>query len=223
MTDLVSLSDLAVAAYCPRKLYYARRGDRSTPAAAERARELSRSYSTLTVASDAALASMDLAVSPDTYRARLERLRTRLEAWESLVDPPETDVYVRGKDVHGRLGKIVADPLAPVHVSPGAPPETGVWEPQSVRAVAAAKALAWREESPVETAYVEYPRHGVVRRIPLTTRRKAAYRRALRAVRALDGPPPRLHDDGKCDACEYADDCGVATRSLRSMLSIGSG
>ncbi|MFB6132650.1 MAG: hypothetical protein ABEJ44_04520, partial [Halanaeroarchaeum sp.] len=178
---------------------------------------------TLVVASDAALASVDIAVAPETYRTRLERQRTRLDAWESIVDPGETDVYVRGKDVHGRIGKVLAEPLAPVHVSPGAPPETGVWEPQSVRAVAAAKALAWREETPVETAYVEYPRHGVVRRISLTTRRKAAYRRTLRAVRGLDGPPPRLHDDGKCDACEQREHCGVETRSLRSLLSIGSG
>ncbi|MFW6003318.1 MAG: CRISPR-associated protein Cas4 [Halanaeroarchaeum sp.] len=218
MSDTVALSDLAIAAYCPRKLYYARQDDRSRPPTAERALELSQAYPDLLAGSDVALSSFDLAVRPDVYRARLERVRTRLDAWASLVDPEETDVFVRGKDVHGRIGKVLAEPLAPVHVSPGAPPESGVWEPQSVRAVAAAKALSWREESPVETAFVEYPRHAVVRRISLSTRRKAAYRRTLRAVRALDGPPPRRHDDARCDACDYRETCGVETRSLRSML-----
>lgn len=219
MPESVPLSDLALAAYCPRKLYYARQDDRTPPDVAAEARRLSRSYSDLRLASDVALSSMAIAVPPAEFRTALERSRSRLDAWEALTVPAETERFVRGKDVHGRLAKVLADPLAPVLVSPGEPPESGVWHPQSVRAVGAAKALSWRESSPVETAFIEYPRHGVVRRIAITTRRKADYRRTLRAVRALDGPPPRLHDEARCGACEYAEECGVRTRSLRSMLS----
>ena len=218
MSDSVPLSDFAIAAYCPRKLHYVRQEDRSPPAVAERARELSRSYPDLLRASDAALASKELAVPPPAYRDALARSRSRLDAWDAIVSPAETEVFVRGKAVHGRLDKVLAEPLAAVLVSPGTPPESGVWEPQSVRAVGAAKALSWREETPVETAFVEYPLHGVVRRIAVSTRRVADYRRTLRTVRALDGPPPRLHDAARCEPCEYAETCGVETRSLRSML-----
>ena len=103
-------------------------------------------------------------------------------------------------------------------MSPGTPPERGVWKPQGVASVAAAKALAYERERPVERAVVEYPAHAVVRTVRLTTRRKAAYRRVLRTVRSLDGPPPRLDDDAKCAACEYREECGVPTRTLASLL-----
>jgi CRISPR-associated exonuclease Cas4 len=93
-----------------------------------------------------------------------------------------------------------------------------VWEPQRVRAVAAAKALSWEREATVDRALVEYPAHGVVRTVRLTTRARATYRRALRAVRSLDGPPPRLRDTAKCEPCDYRDRCGVPTRSMRSLL-----
>jgi CRISPR-associated exonuclease Cas4 len=108
----------------------------------------------------------------------------------------------------------------PVLVSPGSPPERGVWGPQSVRAVAAAKALAWERGRPVERALVEYPAHAAVRAVSATTRRKARYRTALRTVRGLDGPPPRVRDSTKCEACEYVSECGVRTRSLRSLLGL---
>ncbi|HMB51380.1 MAG TPA: hypothetical protein VKM69_12040, partial [Natronoarchaeum rubrum] len=117
--------------------------------------------------------------------------------------------------------KLLDNPPRPSLISAGSPPEQGVWEAQSVHAVAAAKALAWEREQPVERAYVEYPAHGVVRPIDLTVRRKARYRKAIRTLESIDGPPPRLRDDAKCDSCEYADECGVRTRSLRSMLGFG--
>jgi len=72
--------------------------------------------------------------------------------------------------------------LSPTLVSPGDPPENGVWEPQSVKAVAVAKAVAWEHEREVPRALVEYPSVGTVREVRLTTRKKAAYRRALRAA-----------------------------------------
>lgn len=215
----VTFADLSLAAYCPRKLYYARREDRTPPPAADRARALATQYPDLLLASDVALETHDLAVDPAAFRRSLRRARDRLDRWDGLVDPAETDVVVEGRHARGRIDKVLADPPAPVRVSPGEPPDNGVWEPQSVGAVAAAKALAWRERRPVETAYVEYPRYGVVRRIHLTGERKGAYRRALDALREMAGPPPRLHDDAKCGSCEYAERCGVRTRSLRSLLS----
>ncbi|TKX86000.1 hypothetical protein EXE43_10740, partial [Halorubrum sp. SS5] len=69
----------------------------------------------------------------------------------------------------------------------------------------------------VDRALVEYPAVGVVREVRLTTRKKAAYRTALRAARSIDGPPPRVDDD-RCDACDYAAECGTRRRSLRSLL-----
>lgn len=217
--DIVTFSDLATAAYCPRKLHYARQeDDRSPPERAAEARRLATRYPDLRVASDTALQTFDLAVPPDTFRRNLDRARAGLDRWQDLASPTETETVVTGKDCRGRIHKVLADPPIPVLVSPGQPPEQGVWAPQGVRVVAAAKALAWREEHPVDYALVEYPFHGVIRRVSMTTRRRAVYRRTLRTVRDLASPPARLHDDAKCGACEYSDTCGVQTRSLRSLL-----
>ncbi|MFB6270252.1 MAG: hypothetical protein ABEH83_09930 [Halobacterium sp.] len=216
--DTVAFSDLAVATYCPRQLYYARRDDRDPPPEHDAALELAGQYGALAVASDAALATYDLAVTPPQFRSNLD---ASLDRYPRVADPAQTAVFLRGKDAHGRAAKLHRGPLAVSVVTHGSPPEAGVYAPQGVRATAAAKALAWQEETPVDHAYVEYARHGVVRRVELTTRRKAAYRRALHAVRRLDGPPPRLHDDAKCGACEYSTECGARTRTLGSLLSFG--
>lgn len=219
MPESIPLSDLALAAFCPRKLYYARRDDtRSTPDRAEAARELSTRYEHLLASGPGAVPEHQVEPTPAQYLETLRATRERLSAWERLVDPGREAVFLEGKDVHGRVQKVLEDPPAPVLVSPGRPPPEGVWEPQSVRAVGAAKALAWERETPVERAYVEYPFHGVIRRVDQTTRRKADYRRALRAARSIDGPPPRVGDDTKCNSCRYADKCGVRTRSLASLL-----
>lgn len=221
--SLVTFGDLATATYCPRKLYYARReDDRSAPERADEARTLAGQYPDLLVASDTALRTFDLALPPDTFRTNLERARRRYDRWPDLVAPAETRKLVTGRDCRGMVDKIL--PESPTHqptpvlVSPGRPPDQGVWAPQGVRAVAAAKALSWRDEQPVDAVFVEYPFHGVIRRVQLTTRRRAIYRKTLRTVRGLDGPPPRIHDDAKCGTCEYRASCGVQTRSLRSML-----
>jgi len=159
-----------------------------------------------------------LAVPPETYHRRLLATRERLDAWEALVDPVDRNVRLAGREARGVVHKVLEDPLAPSLVFTGDPPENGVWEPQSVRLVAAAKALSWERETSVERAFAEYPAHGVVRAIDLTTRRKAAYRTAVRTADSVDGPPPRLENDAKCSPCEFADECGVRTRSLRSLL-----
>lgn len=218
MPETVALSDLAIAAFCPRKLYYVRTTDRTPPPEHETALGLAHAYAAVLGSDGMNLADRDLAVAPGTLRENLAAERERLSAWESLMEPSARDVFLAGKDVHGRVAKVLRNPLAPTIVSPGAPPPDGVWQPQAVRAVGAAKALAWEEESPVERAYVEYPRHGRIREVSLTTRRTAAYRRVLRSVAAMDGPPPRLGNDAKCQSCRFADTCGVRTRSLRSLL-----
>jgi CRISPR-associated exonuclease Cas4 len=219
-----SFTDLAVAAYCPRQLYYARRADdRSPPASVGRVRDLAFRYPELRDADDATLASSPIDRSPADYRAALDALASRDE-WPELADPTARDVYLTGKDCHGVAHKLLADgdgPPTPTLVSPGEPPDRGVWEPQRVRAVAAAKALSWERGATVERTLVEYPAHGVVRTVRATTRNRAAYRKALRVAETLDGPPPRLRDREKCESCAYREQCGVTTRSLRSLLGLG--
>lgn len=224
MSTLVTFSDLARAAYCPRQLYYARRDDdRGPPSDVADCRALAFRYAELRDAADETLRSLPLAVTPDEYRAALDRLAAH-DDFDVLCDPTDRDVLLTGKDCRGVVHKLLADdradPPVPVLVSPGDPPEQGVWEPQTVRAVAAAKALSWVREREIPRAIVEYPTHGVVRTVRLTTRKKAAYRVALRTVRGLDGPPPRLRGSDKCDSCDYRDQCGVKTRSLRSLLGL---
>jgi CRISPR-associated exonuclease Cas4 len=225
--SLVAASDLGRAAYCPRQLYYARRSDdRDPPAEVERRRELAFRYPELRTASDATLADLPLTVAPAEYRENLDALAAE-PFWDRLVDPAERDTLLTGKDCRGVAHKLLAagdgddpTPPMPVLVSGGVPPPAGVWEPQSVRAVALAKALAWQRERAVPRALVEYPAAGVVRPVRLTTRKKARYRELVRTVETLDGPPPRLDDDAKCESCDYREACGVKTRSLRSLLGL---
>ncbi|MFP9191555.1 CRISPR-associated protein Cas4 [Natronosalvus vescus] len=246
--SLVAFSDLRMATYCPRKLYYARRDpDREPPARVATVRNLATRYPDLLAASDDALEAEPIELEAPVYRARLSRTRDRLSSletetpgkspasdqatrtddqsdrnrWNDLCEPTKTDALVTGRDCRGIVHKILHDPLEPVLVSAGRPPEQGVWKPQRVHAVAAAKALAWEHQRPVGGAWLEYPAYGEIRHVPMTTRRKAEYRRALRTVAEIDGPPPRISNREKCSACAYADTCGVRTRSLRSLLGFG--
>ena len=222
MSDTVAASDLGRAAYCPRQLYYARQGDDyEPPVEVLERRNLAFRYPELRTARDDALEALPLAVPPEEYRQNLDSLAAG-NRWDRLVDPPERNALLHGKDCRGIAHKLLAGgeaaPPAPVLVSGGVPPPQGVWEPQSVRAVALAKALAWEREREIPRALVEYPAVGVVRSVRLTTRKTARYRELLRTVRNLDGPPPRIGDDAKCDSCDYRAECGVKTRSLRSLL-----
>jgi CRISPR-associated exonuclease Cas4 len=212
-------SDLA--AYCPRQLYYARReDDRDVPETARARMDLAYRYPTLAGAPDATLRRLPIRRSPAAYRHNLARLRDR-DDYDRLVDPELERVGRIGKECRGTVHKILpgddGSPPVPTVVSPGEPPENGVWEPQTVRAVAVAKAVAWERGRAVPRALVEYPSVGVVREVRLTTRAKAAYRRALRAARSIDGPPGRVDDD-RCTACDYRDRCGTGRRTLRSLL-----
>ncbi|WP_277542439.1 CRISPR-associated protein Cas4 [Haloarcula laminariae] len=212
--------ELETAAYCPRKLYYRRRdGAPDVPAEVERIRRLAREYERL-LTDDAALLAAPVEPDPATVRERLRAARDRLDEWNGLADPAETDVYLGGKDARGVAHKLVETDsgTVPSLVFAGRPPEQGVWEPQSVRLVAAAKALSWERERAVERAIAEYPAYGVVRAVEVTARRSGQYRRALRVAESIDGPPSRADSDAKCDPCEFRESCGVTTRSLRSLL-----
>ena len=215
-----TFSELSRAAYCPRQLYYARKhDDEEPPDSVEAKQELAFRYRELREATDETLAELPIERSPAAYRDALESLSAR-PVWDDLCDPAETNSYVEGKDCAGILHKILAgEPPTPTLISPGEPPENGVWKPQTVRAVAAAKALAWEREQEIPRTLIEYPTVGVVREVPLTTRRTATYQQVLRTVQAMDGPPPRVNDD-RCDSCEYQTECGVSTRSLKSLLGL---
>jgi len=212
--------ELETAAYCPRKLYYRRRdGPPEVPEEIAQIRRLARDYERL-LTDDAALLSAPVEPDPATVRKRLRAARDRLDDWAALADPVETDVYLSGKDARGITHKLVETDTGaiPSLVFAGKPPDQGVWEPQSVRLVAAAKALSWERERPVERTVAEYPAYGVVREVEVTARRSGQYRRALRIAESIDGPPARVDNDAKCDPCEYREQCGVRTRSLRSLL-----
>ncbi|WEL20159.1 MULTISPECIES: hypothetical protein [unclassified Halorhabdus] len=209
--------ELSTAAYCPRKCYYRRRdaGEFEVPSAVEARRELAFAYPRLL---EADLTEEPIAVTPTQFRSRLGRVKAGLDAWDSLVEPADRNAFLEGRDCRGIAHKILAEPVAPSLVFTGAPPENGVWEPQSVRLVAAALALAYERQQQVPVAFAEYPAHGIVRRVPLSAHRRATYRSTLRTVETLDGPPPRTANPSKCEPCEYRDECGVKTRSLRSLL-----
>lgn len=217
----IAISDLARAAYCPRQLYYARQEcDRTPPESVRERISLAHRYDDLRNADDAALRDLPISPPPEAYREALTALAER-DDWSALSREYERDVYLDGRDCHGVAHKLLdGDPPTPTLVSPGRPPERGVWEPQRVRAVAVAKALSWEVEETVPRALVEYPTHGTVRTVRSTTGNRAAYRRTLRTVRELDGPPPRVDDRAKCDPCDYHEECGVRTRSLRSLLGL---
>lgn len=222
----VAFSDLRTAAYCPRKCYYQRTGDddREPPPEVESIRALAFRYETLLEAAAGGLEDEPIAVSPVRYRDRLGATRDRLVAadqWDRLRNPSDRNVLATGRHSRGIVHKVLEEPLEPVLISTGEPPDQGVWESQSVHAVAAAKALAWEHQQRVDRAWIEYPAYGVIRSIELTTRRKARYRRTLRTVRELDGPPARISNRSKCEACEFATRCGVRTRTLRSLLGLG--
>jgi CRISPR-associated exonuclease Cas4 len=218
VSEHVPLSDLARAAYCRRQLYYARRDEERGPPPDDGRRALADRYADLRDAADARLRALPVVPDPSTYRERLARLTDRPE-WPELAAPSGRRVLVEGRDCRGIAHKLLAgDPPVPTLVSPGEPPERGVWRPQRVRAVGTAKALAWERDETIPRALVEYPAHGLVRTVRLTTGAKAAYRATLRSVRRSEGVPPRTDDRGKCDACAYAEECGGRTRSLRSIL-----
>jgi len=213
--------ELSTAAYCPRKLYYRRRDPDPAgeiPDSVADRRALSFEYERL-LTDDEALLAAPIEVTPTTYRSRLGCAKARLDAWEGLVDPPGEHVHLDGKDARGVAHKVIEEPLAPAMAFTGAPPEQGVWEPQSVRTVAAALALANERQERVETAFVEYPAYGLIREIDVSARRRAQYRAALRTAADVEGPPRRTDNREKCPPCEYREGCGVRTRSLRSMLS----
>lgn len=212
--------DLATASYCPRKLYYRRRDpepDAEIPDSVRDRRQLAFEYERL-LESDEALLAAPIEVTPTTFRSRVGCAKARYDAWPGLADPPGENVLLEGKDARGIAHKVLEEPLAPSLAFTGQPPEQGVWEPQSVQVVAAALALAWERETPVERAFVEYPAYGVVRRIDVSARRRGQYRAALRTAESIDGPPRRIDNRGKCQPCEYRGECGVRTRSLSSLL-----
>lgn len=210
-----AFTDIALAAYCPRKLYYRQREEYDPPEHA--GFELAFRYPSL-LDPETELDTEPIAVTPVAYRRNLGCSRAQLAAFEALCAPPEREVFLTGRRARGIAHKVLKKPLAPSIVSVGEPPDTGVWEPHVVRAVAAAKALAWERERSVHRAFVEYATHGVIREIELTTRRVGQYRRALRTAASIDGPPPRTRNTDKCTSCEYRTECGVRTRSLRSLL-----
>ena len=134
-----SFSDLALAAYCPRKLYYRRReGDRESLPEAAALRDLALRYErALSPDGEEILAEAPIEVTSTQFRSNLGCAKACLDAWDSVADPDSGEVLLEGREVRGIAHKVLEEPLAPAIISPGEPPEEGVWKPQTVRAVAA--------------------------------------------------------------------------------------
>lgn len=214
--------DVETAAYCPRKLYYRLNSpeEESVPAVVGERREIAFEYRSL-LENDERLREAPIEVTPTQFRSRLGCARARLDRWDDLVDPAETDAFLSGRECRGIAHKVLRSESKPPSLSlvfAGQPPERGVWQPQSVRLMAAAKALSWEEQTAVEDVYAEYPAYGVIRRIEVGARRTAAYREAVRIADSVDGPPARIKNGAKCEPCEFRPQCGVRSRSLRSLL-----
>ncbi len=216
---MLTFREVETAAYCPRKLYYRQKDsdDRPPPTAVEAVRDLAFHYPRL-LDDVEALEEAPIAVTPTQYRSRLGRAKARFDAWETLCDPDGRDVRLASGTCRGVAHKLLAGPSVSL-VFTGQPPDRGVWHPQSVRLVAAARALASQRDAHVDRVYAEYPAYGVVRAVDVNRRRLGAYRAAVRTARAIDGPPARTDERSKCAACEYRERCGVRTRSLRTVLS----
>ena len=210
--------DIEIAAYCPRKLYYRRQDPDETerPAIVAERRALAFEYKQLL--NGDGLGTAPIEVTPTQFRSRLGCARAQLERWEELVTPAEREAFLSGRECRGIVHKRLTDPPSLSLVFAGQPPDNGIWRPQSARLVAAAKALAWEEETAIETVFAEYPAYGVVRRVDVDARRTAAYREAVRIADSIEGPPTRINNDEKCKPCEYRSECGVRTRSLLSRL-----
>jgi CRISPR-associated exonuclease Cas4 len=214
--------DVETAAYCPRKLYYRHKSpdDEEVPDVVEERRALAFEYEQL-LADDAEIREAPIEITPTQYRSRLGCAKARLDCWDELTDPTDRDVFLSGRECRGIAHKLLdtGDSPSVSLAFGGEPPEEGIWEPQSVRLMAAAKSLSWERETEVKRVYAEYPAYGVVREIEVDARRTAAYRAAVRTADAIDGPPARTTNRSKCTPCEFRSKCGVKTRSLRSLLS----
>lgn len=212
--------DVETAAYCPRKLYYRRSApdeEDEPPAEVTERRALAFEYERL-LADEGRLEDAPIETTPTQFRSNLGCAKARLERWEEIADPSERDVLLSGRECRGIAHKVFESPPSLSLVFAGSAPEQGVWRPQSVRLMAAAKALSWERETAVDRVFVEYPAEGIVRSVDVDARRTAAYREAVRIADAIDGPPARTDDDSKCEPCEFRSQCGVRTRSLRSLL-----
>lgn len=213
-----TVSALSLGAYCLRKLHYRQECGWDDGADQTTTRSLASKYPALL---SGRVPRNRLGSNPDSVAAALRGSRDRLPAvWPTLRDTAPSRNRLQGQDCSGIAARVIdTDPPVPTFLSSGQPPAEGVWHRHSVRAVGLAKALAWERHCTVARTLVEYPRFGVIRSVPLTGRRRAAFRRVLRAVKTMDDPPSRTDDTAKCESCEFRDRCGVRSRSLRSRLT----
>ena len=98
-----SFSDVALAAYCPRKLYYRRReGRHDRPPEVAALRDVAFQYeAALAPGGEEILAEAPIAITPTQVRSNLGRAKARLDAWDALVDPSGKEVFLEGREVRG--------------------------------------------------------------------------------------------------------------------------
>lgn len=169
---MYAASDLSVAAYCPRQLYYRRDDDCEVPPSVAARRELAFEYERLLAADDASLSARPRSIGRTS--GALGSASTA--GTRSSTRPIGTASSQAGSGEGSRARSSTT--RSPPRISARIATRAGRLE-TPLRAIALAKALSWEHEVAVETAFVKYPTHGIVREIALTTRRKAAYRDAV--------------------------------------------
>ncbi|MDY6775783.1 MAG: Dna2/Cas4 domain-containing protein [Halobacteria archaeon] len=246
--DRFSLSEIRQAAYCPRQFYFDLRLDshddltlspvyfvlkeiayrygdfiEDPRRATEKAVDLAEYDYGAEIPSDI-LDSEGIDV--EEVRSRLRQTRTDSGFWDEIESPRHEETYIDAgseTQIHGTLDKVVSvdGSLRPSVVKTGTPPRNGVWEPQRVEATAAARLVESEFGQDVGTAYVEYPRHGVVRETTVSRRYERRLDSVLDSLReAVDGEAPsKTSNTNRCEPCDYSSKCSRKTSLLSRLRS----
>ncbi|XGI84612.1 hypothetical protein ACEU6E_05025 [Halorutilales archaeon Cl-col2-1] len=247
--DRFSLSDLRQGAYCPRQFYFDLDTDDSPSISPVYLvlNQIAYRYGDFIEDPRGAVGdAVDLAeydygddISPDLLdsegidldevRSRLRQTRTDSDFWDEIESPWREETYIDAgseAQIHGTLDKIlsVEGEYRPSVIKTGTPPENGVWEPHRIEATAAARLVELEFGEDVETAYVEYPRRGVVRETRVSRRYERRLDSVLESLRkAVDGEiPSKTPNTTRCEPCDYSSNCSRKTSLLsriRSKLS----
>jgi len=226
--DMYHVSEVRNAVYCGRQAYYESRRDACrVPSPETRVlREVAYLYPTVIESPDDALeracktagveVSLDLS---ETAKALAEERDEKPRVWDAVAYPDREERYIEGGRLCGTVNKLSFDEGVVVSVvKTGEPPRNGVWKSERVEAAAVRRLVGASHD--VSGVVVEYPRVGKLRRVEVGRDDERALERALETLDEIEEgvPPARTDNRGKCEACDFIEECGVETRSLLTRL-----